>query len=134
MSVDYSISKRSQSVTSESDSKTPNTEQKGCHSDLGSPRAKPIKKPKFLTRKQVMFRYMERVETINNKLREMQKLKLKQRMQSQKHSQKKAMVNTIKIKVTSKNSNQIANLAVLNTSRAAQENMIQLLHKFAEAI
>jgi hypothetical protein len=92
--------------------KTPTTQLRSCRSDLGVPRVKPIKRAKFLTRKQVMFRYMERVEKINNRLKEMQKQKQMQRVMAQKHSQKKATVRNLKIKVASKKSNQVQNIAI----------------------
>jgi hypothetical protein len=111
MSSQKSCSNRSQSVMSESE-KTPTTQLRSCRSDLGVPRVKPIKRAKFLTRKQVMFRYMERVEKINNRLREMQKQKQMQRVLSQKQSQKKATVHHLKIKIASKNSNHVQNIAI----------------------
>jgi CRISPR/Cas system CMR subunit Cmr4 (Cas7 group RAMP superfamily) len=134
MTCDYSYTKRSQSVTSESEDNAPVYASKGSRSDLGAPRAKPIKKPKFLTRKQVMYRYMERVEKINNKLLEMKKNKQKQRMQSQMHSQKKAIVENIKIKVVTENSKEVTNVSILNTSRSGQHQMLKLLSNFAAAI
>lgn len=134
MTCDYSYTKRSQSVTSEDEDKVPVCSYKGSRSDLGAPRAKPIKKPKFLTRKQVMYRYMERVEKINNKLLEMKKIKAQQRMQAQMHSQKKAIVDNIKIKVVTENHKEVTNISILNTSRSNQDHMLKLLSNFAAAI
>ena len=92
MSADHSFSKRSQSVLSEADD-VPKGICREYFSDRGSLRKKPIRKSKFLSRKQVMFRYMEKVEMINKKLRDMQRIKLKRNIYNQKCIQKISIMN-----------------------------------------
>jgi len=72
--------------------------------DLGSWRRKrPIRKAKFVSRKETMFRFMQEVEKINNRLTEMkQKHKKKVMMKAKKtatenHGQKSKMVTFLEL-------------------------------------
>ena len=122
MSADNSFSKRSQSVLSESDD-VPKGICREYFSDRGSLRKKPIRKSKFLSRKQVMFRYMEKVERINKKLRDMQKMKLKRDIYNQKCIQKINIMNVYQ-------SINIANRDIYNDLSSCENNLRNLLMKF----
>ena len=74
MSAEHCYSKRSLSQTTDDES-TKKTFDKDYFSERGSQRKAPIRKPKFLSRRQIMFRYMEKVDNINKKLKDLQKIK-----------------------------------------------------------
>lgn len=122
MSATISSSKRSQSVLSESDD-SPKKSPTGYFSDRGCLKTKPIRKSKFLSRKQVMFRYMEKVERINKKLRDMQKMKHKREVIRRSHETK---VNIHKIY----DSLNIANNNLYNDHSAGDNSLYNLIQKF----
>lgn len=74
MSGERSYSKRSLSQTTDDQTVKKSFDKEYC-SDKGSLRKKPIRKPKFLSRRQIMFQYMEKVDRINAKLKTIKKAK-----------------------------------------------------------
>ena len=87
MSVEQSYSKRSLSQSTDDQSNKKPYEKDYC-SDKGSLRKKPIRKVKFLSRKQMMFQYMEKVDRINAKLKTIKKAKhMRQQITSMQDSQ-----------------------------------------------
>jgi len=74
MSAEHSYSKRSLSQTTDDQTIKKSFDKDYC-SEKGSLRKKSIRKPKFLSRRQVMFQYMEKVDRINAKLKTIKKAK-----------------------------------------------------------
>lgn len=75
MSVIESDLESSQKKSLSTQSTTNESCKKDVHSCDFAIRKKPIRKAKFLSRKEAMFRYMEQVEAINKKLT-VQKIKI----------------------------------------------------------
>lgn len=119
--TEVSCSKRSQSVLSEDDD-VPKGNSREYFSDRGSLRKKPIRKSKFLSRKQVMFKYMERVERINKKLRDMQKMKLKREILNQQRCQPMNVMSVLQ------NINNL-NSGMDNDLNCAEDNLRSLIMK-----
>lgn len=129
MSATYSSSKRSQSVLSESDN-TPKTSPKEYFSERGCLKAKRIRKSKFLSRKQVMFRYMEKVERINKKLRDMQRLKYRREILRHKYAQEqKAKFMDIYENLHKVN---IENKDMYNDMSGCENSLKNLIQKFQD--
>lgn len=82
MSAEYCYSKRSLSQTTDDESKK-TTSDRGYFSERGSLRKKPIRKPKFLSRRQIMFKYMEKVDKINKKLKDLKRSKARKQIKKE---------------------------------------------------